>query len=130
MLRAGTAGYQLILLHLLLAKSTSPFAQNMGNIPLETPSQSVSPQTLLFATSTLLAQPSNRLCSTIKVFGLTFGVGCARPTRACLSGVPATAASSRPWGSSWETAVKKAGAGRAVAGKCGAPLLSSLCPRK
>lgn len=61
---------------------------------------------------------------------LTLGVGCARLTRVCRSGVADTAASSKPCGSSCVTAVKKAGAGSAAEGKCAAAPFSSLCPRK
>lgn len=61
---------------------------------------------------------------------LTLGVGWARLTRACRSGVADTVASSRPCGSSCVTVVKKAGAGSAAEGKCAAAPFSSLCPRK
>lgn len=124
------AGYQLVLLRTSSAEALLPLAPHIlrafRDITEESPPQPARPQALLFATSTLEQQGS----AGVPGHWLTFGVGCARPTRVCLSGVPATAASSRPWGSSWDTAVKKAGAGRVAAGKCGAPPLSSLCPRK
>lgn len=61
---------------------------------------------------------------------VTFGVGCARPTMACLSGVVATALISRLCGSSCVTVVKKGGPGREDPGKCVDEPLTSLWPRK
>lgn len=61
---------------------------------------------------------------------VTFGVGCARPTMACLSGVVATPLISRLWGSSCVTVVKKGGPGREDPGKCVDEPLTSLWPRK
>ncbi len=60
----------------------------------------------------------------------TFGVGCARPTMACLSGVVATALISRLWGSSCVTVVKKGGPGREDPGKWVDDPFTSLWPRK
>lgn len=60
----------------------------------------------------------------------TFGVGCARPTMACLSGVVATVLKSRLWGSSCVTVVKKGGPGREDPGKWAADPFTSLWPRK
>lgn len=60
----------------------------------------------------------------------TFGVGCARPTMACLSGVVATVLISKLWGSSCVTVVKKGGPGREDPGKWVDDPFTSLWPRK
>lgn len=60
----------------------------------------------------------------------TLGVGCARPTMACLSGVVATALISKLWGSSCVTVVKKGGPGREDPGKWVDDPFTSLWPRK
>lgn len=62
----------------------------------------------------------------IKNGKVTFGVGCARPTMACLSGVLATVLISKVCGSSCVTVVKKGGPGREEPGKCAVDPLTSL----